>query len=236
MAVTQSDPLTLLAAPVDAHSHLSSKVYATLRSEIQHARLKPGVSMSENQLAERLGVSRTPVREAVRRLVTEDLIHVLPQRGSFVSLLRMESIRAALFVREAVECQIVLGVMKLPNLTEVLQELDRIIRRQSDALGKHDVDATMAADEDFHRTLVNSTGLNGVWHVVAKARDLHQRVSAIAVPEMKTGQQAIKDHRAIVGALRNRDESMAVFEVRAHMQRNVKSTERLAKLHPDYFE
>lgn len=236
MAVTQLDPLTLLAAPQDARSPLSSKVYATLRSEIQHARLRPGEPMSENQLAERLGVSRTPVREAVRRLVTEDLIHVLPQRGSFVSLLKMQSIREALFVREAVECQIVLAVMKLPNLPEVLQELDQIVRRQGDALGKHDVDATMAADEDFHRTLVNSTGLNGIWNVVAKARDLHQRVSAIAVPEMKTGQQAIKDHRAIVVALRNRDESMAMLEVRGHMQRIVKSTERLASLHPDYFE
>jgi len=232
----QPGALALHTVTADARSPLSAMVYATLRSEILHARLRPGESMSENLLAERLGISRTPVREAIQRLVAEGLVHVLPQRGSFVSRLRMQSIKEALFIREAVECQIVLEVMRLPNLTDILARLDRILNEQSDALAWHDLDATMAADEDFHRTLINSTGLNGVWQVVAKARDMHQRVNAIAVPEMKTGQQAVKDHRAIVRALRDRDEAAAVSQIRIHLRRNADLTLQLASLHPDYFE
>jgi DNA-binding GntR family transcriptional regulator len=220
----------------DARTALAERVHARLRSDILHARLRPGEAVSENRLARRLAVSRTPVREAVQRLVREGLVHVLPQRGSYVALLSMQRIREALFVREAVECQVVRRIVEAAPDPEGLQALEACIVRQAAALAAGDLEATLRADDDFHRSLLDICGMGGVWPVVAQARDLHQRVRAIAVPELQSGERALADHRAIVRALRRRKMALAEQRVAEHLCRNETLTRQIAALHPDYFE
>lgn len=215
---------------------LATQVYSRLRSDILHARLRPGQALSENQLAQQLGVSRTPVREAIQSLVREHLVLVLPQRGSLVARLSIRRIREALFVRQAVESQVIRSLLAAPPPAHAWGALDACIDRQAVALEAKDLDATMRADEDFHRTLLGLCGMDGVWPVVAQARDLHQRVRAIAVPELQSGQQALQDHRAIVAALRSQDVHRATQEMAAHLQHNDALTQQISQLHPDYFE
>ena len=215
---------------------LASQVHARLRSDILHARLRPGQVLSENQLAQQLGVSRTPVREAIQALVREHLVLVLPQRGSLVARLSMRRIREALFVREAVESHVIRKLLAAPPPPQAWDALEARIERQAAALQAQDLEATMRADEDFHRALLGLCGMDGVWPVVAQARDLHQRVRAIAVPELQSGQQALQDHRAIVAALRSQDVQRATGEMAAHLQHNEMLTQQISRLHPDYFE
>lgn len=215
---------------------LASQVHARLRSDILHARLRPGQVLSENQLAQQLGVSRTPVREAIQSLVREHLVVVLPQRGSLVARLSIRRIREALFVREAVESQVIRRLLALPPPARAWDALHVCIERQASALQSKDLDATMRADADFHRTLLGLCGMDGVWTVVAQARDLHQRVRAIAVPELHSGEQALQDHRAIVAALSAQDVQRATQEMAAHLQHNEALTQQISQLHPDYFE
>ncbi len=80
------------------------QVYAALREAIVSAELAPGRKLSENELAERLGVSRTPVREALVRLRDERLVAIVPQLGTFVTLISDDGVADAAFVREALEC------------------------------------------------------------------------------------------------------------------------------------
>ena len=215
---------------------LAGQVHARLRSDIVHARLRPGELLSENQQAMRLGVSRTPVREAVQRLVREGWVHVLPQRGTRVSLLSMQRIEEALFVREAVETH---GVRRLfdrhPDNTD-WSSLEQCIRAQKNALNAQDLEAIMQADATFHRTLLELSGMGAVWPIVAQARDMHQRVRAIAVPELLSGEQALKDHRAIVLALRRHDGALAIRKIESHLKHNAVLVQKIADRHPDYFE
>jgi DNA-binding GntR family transcriptional regulator len=220
----------------DARTALAERVHARLRSDILHARLHPGEAVSENGLARRLAVSRTPVREAVQRLVREGLVHVLPQRGSYVALLSMQRIREALFVREAVECQVVRHIVEAIPDPQGLQALEACIVQQARALAAGDLEATLRADDDFHHRLLEICGMGGVWPVVAQARDLHRRVRAIAVPELQSGERALADHRAIVRALRQRKRALAEQRIAEHLRRNEILTRRIAALHPDYFE
>jgi DNA-binding GntR family transcriptional regulator len=217
-------------------SALAERVFARLRSDILHARLRPGEALSENGLAARLEVSRTPVREAVQRLVREGLVQVLPQRGSYVALLSIRRIRDALFVREAVETEIVRRILAAPENPAGIAALQASIARQAQALAAGDLEATMRADEEFHRSLLHSCGLDGVWPIVVQARDMHQRTRAIAVPELQSGKQAVADHRAIVAGLRRRDPHAALQAMSRHLERNHTLTLRVAALHPDYFE
>ena len=218
-----------------AGSMLAERVYAQLRKEILLARLRPGELVSENQLALRLGVSRTPVREAVQRLVREGLVNVWPQRGSLVSLMSLQRIREALFVREAVECQVVRQLLAPGGAAAGWESLEACLARQTQALQNHDLEATLRADEDFHRELLELCGLGGVWPVVAQARDLHHRVRAIALPELRSGLKAISDHQAILDALRSGDPERAVSCVSEHVRHNEVLARDIAALHPDYF-
>ncbi|MEO5772078.1 MAG: GntR family transcriptional regulator [Burkholderiaceae bacterium] len=215
---------------------LAQQVHEQLRSDILHARLRPGEALSENSLAQRLGVSRTPVREAVQRLVREGLVHVLPQRGSYVAVLSMQRIQEALFVREAVETQVVRRIVDSPVDPAGLRALNGCIERQAAALRASDLEQTLLADDAFHRTLLEMCGKGGAWSVVEHARDMHRRVRAISLPELKSGKQAVADHRAIVAALQKRDRDMVQQHIATHLQRNALLTLRIANLHPDYFE
>ncbi len=215
---------------------LAEQVHARLRADILLARLRPGEPMSENQLAQRLGVSRTPVREAIQRLLREGLVNVWPQRGSLVSLMSLQRIQDALFVREAVESQAVRHLLAKGGDATRWQPLQDCLIRHEEALQSEDLEATLLADQDFHRGLLALCGMPGVWPVVAQARDLHQRVRAIAVPELQSGRKALNDHRAILSALQAGDVEAAVRCTSEHVQHNNVLTRRIAALHPDYFE
>jgi DNA-binding GntR family transcriptional regulator len=78
--------------------------------------------------------------------------------------------------------------------------------------------------------------MGAVWPVVAQARDMHQRVRAIALPELQSGRQALSDHRAIVRALRKRDALAAVAAMARHLHHNDVLVKKIAALHPEYFE
>jgi DNA-binding GntR family transcriptional regulator len=215
---------------------LAEQVHARLRADILLARLRPGESLSENQLAQRLGVSRTPVREAMQRLVREGLVNVWPQRGSLVSLMSLQRIREALFVREAVEGQVVRQLLSQGGEPQSWDTLAACLTRQQQALENENLEATLRADEDFHRELLVLCNLQGIWPVVAQARDLHQRVRAIAVPELQSGYKAITDHQAILDALKAGDIERAVRCSSEHVRHNEFLARRIAALHPDYFD
>src|SRR4029077_20767075 len=79
-------------------------VYAAIRDAIVRAEIEPGARLSENELADQLGVSRTPIREALGRLRDDRLVDVVPQLGTFVSRISTQAVSDAQFIREALEC------------------------------------------------------------------------------------------------------------------------------------
>lgn len=215
---------------------LAHQIHARLRSDILFARLRPGQALSENQLAQQLGVSRTPVREAIQALVREHLVVVQPQRGTLVARLSMQRIREALFVREAVESHVIRTLLAQPLTARGLELIDECLARHRRALAAGQLEETMQADADFHHSLLTLCGMEGVWPVVAHTRDLHQRVRAIAVPELQSGHQALQDHLQIVHALRSGDAAQATLMMGRHLRHNETLTRKIADLHPDYFE
>ncbi len=217
-------------------SALAERVFAQLRSDILHARLRPGEALSENGLAARLEVSRTPVREAVQRLVREGLVQVLPQRGSYVALLSIRRIRDALFVREAVETEIVRRILAAPENPAGIAALEASMQPPGAGAGGRRPGGHDAGRRGFSPQPAAQRRLDGVWSIVAQARDMHQRTRAIAVPELQSGEQAVADHQAIVTGLRQRDPVAAVQAMSRHLARNHTLTLRVAALHPDYFE
>lgn len=213
----------------------SARVYAWLRRAILDVDRAPGSALAEADIAARFGLSRTPVREALLRLAAEELVEIRPQRGTYVARIALPRIEEALFVREAVECAVLARVAARADRAPVARQLAAIVDEQEAAAAAGDVAGALAADSRFHRALVDASGLPGVWEVVARARDLHHRIRAIAVPELGSARQAIADHRAIVRAVRAGDAARAQARMAAHLTRNLALARTIAARHPDYF-
>src|SRR3954462_4558175 len=128
------------------------QVYDRLRAAIIAAELEPGRQLSENELAARLGVSRTPVREALVRLRDERLVQIVPQLGTFVTRISTSAVADAQFIREALECACVRRAAELASEDDVAT-LEDNLRAQERARDSDDFDAFYVLDDAFHHAL-----------------------------------------------------------------------------------
>lgn len=228
-------PPASASAPALARPFESARVHVWLRAAILAVELKPGAMIAESEIAERFGTSRTPVREALLRLADESLVEIRPQRGTYVARMSLARIEEALFVREAVECAVLGRVALRDDRRSLVRELTAIVDAQAAAAAAGDTASALEADTRFHHALVAASGLPGVWEVVARARDLHHRLRAIAVPELGSARQAIADHRAIARALRAGDGASAQSRMAVHLARNLDLARTIARRNPGYF-
>lgn len=215
---------------------LSEQIHAWLRNAILDVDLIPGAPIVESEVAARFGSSRTPVREALLRLADEALVEIRPQRGTSVARLVLNRIEEAQFIRQAVEGAVIRRICAQGTHFALADELARLLRGHAVLVRSNDTSAAFDADTIFHRTLVEAGGLPGVWEVVARAREMHQRVRSIAVPELRTAGRALAEHRKVVKALRTGDADAAAGAMAAHLSRNLVLARELAERHPDYFE
>lgn len=214
----------------------SARAYAWLRQGILEVSLRPGAALAESEVATRFGTSRTPVREALLRLADEGLIEIRPQRGTYVSRMRIERLEEALFVRGAVEGALLRELAARQDHAALAVSLTELVDRHEAAVDRHDTTATLEADAAFHRALVEAGGMPGLWDVIGKARDLHHRVRALAAPEETNARAAVADHRAIVRAIRAGNGDLAQRRMAVHLGRNRELARGLAGRYPDYFE
>src|ERR671910_21049 len=140
------------------------QVYASLRGAIVRGDLEPGQQLSENALATELGVSRTPVREALSRLRDERLVEVVPQLGTFVSRISPQAVGDAQFIRESLECAAVRRAAELAGEDDIAT-LEENLSSQDRARDAGDLDAFYLLDDDFHRTLCDLSAHLAVWPV-----------------------------------------------------------------------
>lgn len=187
--------------------------YEHLRARILRLELPPGTTISENQLAADLGMSRTPVREAIMLLVEEGLVEVLPQVGTFVSRVDPERVAEAQFLREAVELASLhtLGY-PLGDLTELEENL-----AAQDAAGD-DTDRFFGLDDDFHRLLMALAGHQGSWATVAAAKGHLDRARRLGIEQPGSTARFAAEHRAVFDAVVTGNLDRATGLLRRHLR------------------
>ena len=186
---------------------LREKVAEQIRTAIIEGRLKPNDHIVEANLTQQLGVSRTPVREALILLEREALIVSLPHRGSFVRAFDEQDVKAIFTMRTTLEN--FAGELVIDHLTETdFVELQQMVDRQRHYIDQDNFKLVRSTDMAFHAYLVNRSNhpvLFRNWQeIVAQiAAVLYLRAEA-QLPEMDE-YRAISDHLSIIGALRARD-------------------------------
>lgn len=210
----------------------SDLVFQELVSAIRDLRLPPGHALSESTLTEQFEVSRTPVREALARLVDAGLVFVVPQVGTRVARIAAADVHEAQFVREHLEVGAFETACGLEDLD--VTPLRALLAEQEQALDSGDEELFFAADEALHRTLFRLAGHPSVWDVIERSKIQLDRLRRLTLPEPSTIRELIDEHTRIVDALEQRD--AAGHEViRMHSRRALAHYSRLRAAHPDYF-
>jgi DNA-binding GntR family transcriptional regulator len=222
---------------VREHSTTSARVqaYAALREAIVRAELAPGRQLSENELASRLGVSRTPIREALVRLRDERLVEIVPQLGTFVTRISGQAVADAQFIREALECACVRRAADLATEDDVAA-LEDNLRAQERAREADDFDAFYVLDDAFHHTLCDMSEHRAVWPVSQRARSHLNRIRRLSMPVPSYMELMIQQHHRVVSAVADHDADGAEALLRDHLRNVLQEVPRIRAQHPGFFE
>ncbi len=213
----------------------SGFVYEELRSAIISLKLEPGAQIDKAELCKRLEVSRQPVSEALARLARERLVSVEPQKGTYVTRIRMSDVAEAAFVREALEVATVRQIAPAMD-DESLDRLMLIVDYQSVAAAARDIEEFYLLDVRFHATLIAQLSFRRVAEGVESARAQTERVRRLLLPTPGRNPATISEHKAILAALARRDPAAAGEAMRAHLVNGLKHLHEFAAERPDLFE
>jgi DNA-binding GntR family transcriptional regulator len=215
-----------MSAPLSVAS-----IHATIRQDIILLRLRPGTRVSENELARRFGTSRTPVREALLRLVEEGLIEVWPQRGTFITPISLQAVRRARFVREAMEVAILRRAAEQGLSAESREDVDRSIAEQEAA--RDEPERFTRADDAFHRAFADGIGVGNIWAVLEREKAQFDRLRFLSLPNVTPVSTLISQHKAMLVAVSRGDVAAAEHAAREHLSEVLKVSDTLAATHPE---
>ena len=211
------------------------QVHAALREAIVSAELEPGRHLSENELAEWLGVSRTPVREALIRLRDDRLVEIMPQRGTAVARISPGAVADAQFVREALECAAIRIAAERADAADVAA-LDGLIRRQVEVSAAHDFDRFYVLDDELHGALCELSGHGIAWSLAQRANGHLNRVRRLILPQPHYLAEMVAEHRLVVDAVGRGEPDEAEAALRHHLRMVLSAVPAIRDQHPDYFE
>ena len=235
MQVSKAMEALLPVADRSRRGPARAHVYTTLRDAIVSAQLAPGRQISENELAALLGVSRTPIREALQRLREERLVAIVPQLGTFVTHISEAAVSDAQFVREALECAAIRGTALRARDAD-LGALEAIIRRQDAAREANDFDRFYTLDDELHHLLCDLSGHDIAWALSQRAKGHLNRIRRLSMPEPGYMMEMIAEHRAVVSAVAAHDPDDAEDKLRHHLRMVLSNLPAIREQPPDYFE
>ena len=179
--------------------------YHQIKERILNNEYQPGFQAMEPEVARQLGMSRTPVREALIRLANEGLVEIIPRRGMRVVPLSpadMEEIYQILTGLETMAAEIL--AKKNPDATE-LAPMENAVNRLNEALEKDDLDAWAVADEQFHRSLLELCGNKRLAAMAATVYDQAYRARMISLRLRPKPWKSNEEHKALLDAIREGD-------------------------------
>mgnify|MGYP002716720937 FL=1 len=211
----------------------AAQMHALLRRRIVTGDLRPGMRLSEQDIADQYDLSRQPVREAFIRLAAEGLLEVRPQRGTFVTRINMDWVLDTRFIREATEADIVRIATRMAGPAEV-GRLRAMIDRQA-AVDPGDPAQLVALDEEFHAALAAIAG-KALVGVHLQGLKIHLDRVRHLLSAVTPAQVMVDQHRAIVDAIASQDPDMAEATMRLHLRRVFEDLPAVVRLSPELFD
>ena len=215
-----------LKMDVNDYLPLRDVVFNTLRQAILRGEMEPGERLMEIQLAQKLGVSRTPIREAIRKLELEGLVIMIPRKGAEVAHITEKDMRDVLEVRCTLEELAVALACK--NVTpERIMDLRAANKVFESAIVSKDVVNIVDADVQFHDTIYAMTDNDRHIQIINKLREQMYRYRLEYVKDARTHSILINEHNDIIQKLADKDVEGAKMFMRQHIRNQEKGIIRL---------
>ncbi len=212
---------TPIAEPLAKSPSLVADAYQTLKNAIRDNAFAPGYQGSEQEIALRLGMSRTPVHEALIRLQEEGLVRVLPKRGVIVLALSPDDMREVydvIIALEGMAAELIAG-MSAAARRPIVAALEAINAEMKIALQRDELDAWARADDRFHRTLIDRSGNMRLARLANTIMDQSHRARMMTLRLRAKPTKSIKEHQAIVAAIKNGDSMLSCSNAQDHRRR-----------------
>ena len=201
---------------MNAYLPLRDVVFHTLREAILKGDLKPGERLMELQLAEKLGVSRTPIREAIRMLEQEGLAVTMPRRGAEVAKMTLKDMEDVLEIREALD-ELAVQVACTRITQEQLEQLKRTKDSFAKATKNGGVKQIAQEDVKFHDVIYEATGNPKLVSLLNNLREQIYRYRVEYLKDRRNYPTLIEEHEKIVEALEARDVDRVTKEMHRHV-------------------
>jgi len=204
-------------------------IFNTLREAIIVGELKPGERLMEVQLAEKMGVSRTPVREAIRKLELEGLVEMLPRKGARVANLSEKDIMDVLEVRSTLDgLASSLSAMRITD--DEIKELKHILAQFITCIEKNNLQGSIKKDVEFHDVIYCSSRNDKLIQISNNLREQVQRYRVIYMKDYSSSKELVKEHTEICDAIARRDPEAAMKFAQIHIKKQEESIIRSVKM------
>ena len=205
-----------------------------LKDNIVSMELEPGAMVSENELAAQMGLSRTPVREALMDLAKCRVVDVLPQRGSRIALIDYDLVDEARFAREVLETAILDQVCQRATAADISQLRQNIrLQMMSQEPGMEESLSMMELDDAFHEMLYRIARRENIFAMLGSMTIHFDRVRSLALNVVKDS-KIIADHKEICEAIAARDAERAMAVMAEHLTRVKVDEEAIRQAYPQY--
>ncbi|WP_371372951.1 GntR family transcriptional regulator [Sporomusa aerivorans] len=210
-------------------------VYRFLKLNIIHLNLPPGQNISEQDVATQLQVSRTPVREAFIKLAQENLLDIIPQKGTYVSLIDTEQVEESKFVRETLEKEIIQhACTQFP--AEELFQLQSSLALQELCISEKNYLRFFELDEAMHGIIFKGCKKSRTWNMLQLMNAHYNRVRILNLKDKAfEWDQLLVQHRELVRAISEQDIVLGAKIIDVHLNKVVVDLEHLRAEHSDYF-
>ena len=207
----------LLPVNLETYKPLREVVFETIREAIISGDLKPGERLMEVQLAEELGVSRTPVREAIRKLELEGFLIMLPRKGAYVAEISLKDIIDVFEIRAALD-SLAAGLAAERITDEELEDLERSLLSVVESADQNDLDGIVDTDTSFHDIIYKASRNERLIQIINNLREQIQRFRTTSLAFPGRMQIAVDEHRKIVEAISERNVSLAQSLAQEHIE------------------
>lgn len=222
--------------PVDRKLPVADQLYRIVRQRIVELDLAPGSPITDSAIALAAGVSRTPAREAIKRLEDEGLIEIFPSQGSFITRISRRHVEEAIFLRESIEPEVAARCAKLSQPDALLSRLTEMLQRQRHAVEKNGGARIYGLDETFHKAMFEASDLPLSWSAIALARGQMDRIHYLGKLSDLVPRRALAQHEAIVEAIRRGDAPAARKAMRVHVATNRDILKTAAAAREEFFD
>jgi DNA-binding GntR family transcriptional regulator len=212
----------------------TAQVYGIMRRAIVNLHLAPGSNVNEKLICEQLGISRTPLREAILQLQSENLVSVVPNSGTYVCKIDLQSVFDGQLVRDALELKVVqLAATRMTAQFE--RALDFNMHQQKRMASDLDYDGFYALDEAFHTMICEFGASSHIWKIINGAKAQLDRVRRLSFPLPSHLDVVLREHEAVVDGLKLRDPDAAAAAMKVHIDRVFTMIRRHIVERRDYF-